>query len=109
LRVDGAPWRVAQAADDASTEIVVPLLESAHDGAVVGLRMDAPHGVLALLHAGNEPRHAVLQVEVQGEPAVAFGTLDVKRPWLALPFVHDGHLWVHHPDLPQAVGWKLGL
>ena len=44
LRIEGEPWRTAQVADDASTEIVAPLLESTHDGAVVGLRMDAPHG-----------------------------------------------------------------
>ena len=108
-RIDGDPWRPAQAADRASTEIVVPLLESAHDGTVVGLRMDAPDGVLALLHAGDEPRRALLQVESPDQAAEPFGRLEVKRPWLALPFVHDGHLWVHHPDLPQAVGWKLAL
>jgi hypothetical protein len=106
LRIEGDPWRAAQA-DDASTEIVAPLLESAHDGAVVGLRMDAPHGVLALLHARNEPLRAVLQIEVQGRQAVPFGTLDVKSPWLTQLFVHDGHLWVDHPDLPQVLGWKL--
>jgi hypothetical protein len=109
LRIEGDPWRAAQAADHASTEVVAPLLESAYDGAVIGLRMDAPDGVLALLHARNEPRRAVLQVEAQGRHAVPFGTLDVKRPWLALLFVHDGHLWVDHPDLAQAVGWKLAL
>ena len=108
-RIDDGPWRSVQAgSSDASTEIVVPLLESAQDGAVVGLRMDAPHGVLALLQAGNEPSRAILQVEVQGRPAVSFGTITVKRPWLALLFVHDGHLWVHHPELAQPAGWKLG-
>ena len=108
-RIQEDPWRGAQAADDASAEIVVPLLESAHDGAVVGLRMNAPHGVLALMQGGNEPTRAILQVEVQGRPAVSFGAIAVKRPWAALLFVHDGHLWVLHPDLPQALGWKLGL
>jgi hypothetical protein len=100
---------VVEAADQATTEVVVPLLESAHDGAVIGLRMDAPHGALALLQGRNEPRRAVLQVELRGRPAVPFGTLDVKRPWLALLFVFDGHLWVSHPDVPQVVGWRLGF
>jgi hypothetical protein len=108
-RVDDGPWRESQAGDDASAEIVLPLLESAHDRAVVGLRMEAPHGMPALLNAGNQPSRAILQVEVQGRPAVSFGAIAVKRPWLALLFVHDGHLWVHHPDLAQALGWKLGL
>jgi len=107
LRIDGDPWRAVRAPDHARTEIVAPLLESACDGAVVGLRMDAPDGVRALLHAADAPRRAVLQVEVRGRPAVPFGTLDVRSPWLAQLFVHDGYLWVGHPDLPQAVGWKL--
>lgn len=107
LRTDCEPWRKAQAADHTSTEIVVPMLESARDGAVVGLRMAAPQGVLALLHASDEPRRAALQVEVQGRQAVQFGTLHVKRPWLMQLFVYDRHLWVGHPDLSQPVGWKL--
>ncbi|WP_427913126.1 hypothetical protein ACPWT1_21300 [Ramlibacter sp. MMS24-I3-19] len=107
LRIDGEPWRTADAMDHPSTQIVAPMLESARDGAVVGLRMDAPQGVLALLHGSNELRRGVLQVEVQGQHVVPFGTVDVNRPWLTQLFVHDGHLWVSHPDLPQAVGWKL--
>lgn len=108
-RLEGDPWRAARPVECASTDFVAPLLESARDGAVVGLRMDAPHGVPALLRAGNEPTRAVLQVEVPGGPALPFGTIEVKRPWLAQPFVYDGHLWVAHPELPQALGWKLAL
>lgn len=107
LRIDGDPWRTVPQGDE-SSDIVVPLIESAQDGAVIGLRMDAPAGLLALLHARTEPRPAVLQVELRGAPAVAFGTLEVERPWLALPFVYEGHLWVHHPELPQVAGWRLG-
>lgn len=104
-RIDDGRWRRAQ--DDAPAEVVVPLLESAHDGGVVGLRMEARHGVLALPQSGNEPSRAFLQIEVEGQPAVSFGEIVVKRPWLTLLFVHDGHLWVHHPDLARALGWRL--
>ena len=104
-RVPDAPWRGAQSGNDESAEIVVPLLESAHDGAVVGLRMNAPRGVLV----GNEPTRAILQLDVQDRPAVSFGAIAVKRAWSALLFVYDGHLWVHHTDLAQPLGWKLGL
>ena len=93
--------------NDVSAEAVAPLLESSRDGAVVGLRMHAPDGVLALLNAGDEPRRAVLQIEVRGKPAMPFGAIEVKRPWLAQLFVYDGHLWVAHPDMPQALGWQL--
>lgn len=105
VRTDGVPWAEADVA--ASSEIVVPLLESAHDGAVIGLKMDAPRGLLAVLQGGHEPKRALLQVELPGRPAVAFGGIAVKRPWVALPFVHEGHLWLHHPDLLQVPGWKL--
>lgn len=108
-RIDDAPWRAAQPGEAGTAEIVLPLLESTHDGAVVGLRMDARNGALALLQAGNELRRATLQVEVQGRPAVPFGTIAVKRAWLALLFVYDGHLWVYHPDLVQALGWELAV
>lgn len=108
-RTDDGPWQAAPAAEGASAEVVLPLLESAHDGAVLGLRMDAPYGLPALLQAGNEPRRAILQLEMRGQPAVSFGAIAVKRPWLALPFVHDGHLWIHHPDLAQALGWTLAV
>lgn len=108
-RIDGEPWRPTSTPEEDSTDVVLPLLESLHDGAVLGLRIEAPHGVPALLHGQREPRRAVLQVELQGQPATAFGTLHVRKPWLALPFVHDGHLWVDHPDLPQVAGWELAV
>ena len=102
-RIDDGRWRRTQA--DGPAEVVVPLLESAQDGVVLGLRVEARHGVPA--HLGNEPSRAILQVEAEGQPAVSFGEIVVTRPWLALPFVHDGHLWIHHPDLARALGWQL--
>jgi hypothetical protein len=69
--------------------------------------MEAPQGLVALLYSGNERRRAVLQIEAEGRPAVSFGEIVVTRPWLALLFVDDGHLWVHHPELAETPGWKL--
>jgi hypothetical protein len=107
--IDGDPWTAAPPpTDDDAAAIVAPLLESAVDGAVVGLRMAAPGGLLAVLDSADEPCRAVLQVEAPGHAPVPFGTLDVKSPWLASLFVHEGHLWVTHPELPRAHGWKLG-
>ena len=107
-RIEGDPWREPPPVSDGpSSEVVVPLIESELERAVVGLRMDAPQGVLALLESNSKRHSAVLQLQAENRPAVLFGTINVARPWLASLFVYDAHLWVYHPELPQALGWKL--
>jgi hypothetical protein len=107
LRIEGDPWTGTEhVVNKSSSEIVVPLIESERSGAVVALRVDAPHGVLALLDSEDTHR-AVLQVQAENRVEVRFGALSITRPWLTSVFVHDAHLWVDHPGLPQALGWKL--
>lgn len=107
-RIEGDPWReLPQAFDGASSKMVVPLIESAVEHAVVGLRIDAPQGAFALLESDTETHRAVLQLQADNHADVLFGTLEVTRPWLASLFIYDAHLWVYHPELPQALGWKL--
>lgn len=107
-RIEADPWREPiHAFTGAPSEVVVPLIESELGRAVVGLRIDAPQGVPALLEATEERHRAVLQLQAQNRADVLFGTLNVRRPWLASLFVYDAHLWVYHPELPQALGWKL--
>jgi hypothetical protein len=107
-RIDGDPWREPeQVVDEASSEIVVPLIESELERAVVGLRIDAPQGVLALLESDEERHSAILQLQAENRDAVLFGSLNVTRPWLTSLFIYDAHLWVYHPELTQAFGWKL--
>ena len=106
-RIEGDPWwEPEQVFDGASSEVVVPLIESELERAVVGLRIDAPQGVLALLES-KERHRAVLQLQAENRADVSFGTLSVTRPWLASLFVYDAHLWVYHPELSRALGWKL--
>lgn len=107
-RIESDPWRQPiHAFTGSPSEVVVPLLESDLARAVVGLRIDAPQGVLSLLDSTRERHRAVLQLQAQNRPDVQFGTLVVTRPWLASLFVYDAHLWVYHPELPQALGWRL--
>jgi hypothetical protein len=107
-RIQGDPWKEPKRlSSGASSEVVLPLIESELERAVVGLRIDAPQGVLALLESSQEEHRAVLQLQAEGRPEVRFGTLSVTRPWLTSLFVYDAHLWVYHPELPQALGWKL--
>ena len=106
-RIEADPWRQPVHGAGASSEVVVPLIESELGRAVVGLKIDAPQGIVALLESSEERYRAVLQLQAQNRPDVLFGTLNVTRPWLASLFVYDAHLWVYHPDLPQALGWRL--
>jgi len=106
-RIVGDPWKEpTRGAGAASSHVVVPLIESDPARAVVGLRMDAPQGILALLASG-EPHRAVLQLQGEDGAEVRFGALNVTRPWRATLFVYDAHLWVYHRELPQALGWRL--
>ena len=93
--------------DAAPSELVIRLLESELERAAIGLRINAPRGVLALLESVEEKHRAVLQFQAANRPDVPFGTLCVARPWLASLFVYDACLWVYHPELPQALGWTL--
>lgn len=107
-RIEGDPWRTPPPGlDGASTQVVVPLIESEFDGVVIGLRIDAPRGFLSLLESGRDRHRAVLQLHEVKRTEVPFGTISVTRPWLASLFIYDGHLWVHHPELPQPLGWQL--
>jgi hypothetical protein len=48
-----------------------------------------------------------LQLQAENGATVLFGSLNVTRPWLVSLFIYDAHLWVYHPELTQAFGWKL--
>jgi hypothetical protein len=108
-RIEGDPWKEPQHVvdDGASSEVVVPLLESELERAVVGLRIEAPLGVLALLESDKTRYRAVLQLQAENGAEVLFGTLSVTRPWLTSLFIYDAHLWVYHPELSHALGWRL--
>jgi len=106
-RIVGDPWRPLETgAQEQTSEIVIPLIESELNRAVLGLRVEAPRGVLALLQS-DEKHRAVLQLQAENRDDALLGTLTVSRPWLTSVYVYDAHLWVYHPDLPQALGWKL--
>lgn len=107
-RVEGGPdVQPAHVSGRTSSQVVVPLIESEHERAVVGLRIDAPDGVLALLDSNEEEHLAVLQLQAESRADVLFATLEVARPWLASLFVYDAHLWMYHPALAEVSGWKL--
>lgn len=106
-RIEGDPWKEPEPdADKGSSEVLLPLIESQVRHGVVGVRVNAPRGVTALLES-EETTDAVLQYQEDNHPAVSFGSLRVAKPWLASVFIYDARLWIYHWDLPQPLGWKL--
>ncbi len=47
------------------------------------------------------------KLEWLGEQSVELDRLQVARPWEIRCFVHQQHLWVHHPDWTTLRGWRL--
>jgi hypothetical protein len=47
------------------------------------------------------------KLEWQGEQSVELDRLQLARPWEIRCFVHQHHLWVHHPDWNTLRGWRL--
>lgn len=106
-RIKGDPWLDPEHAVEAnSDEVVLPLLESARQAAVLGLVVESTSGVTALLESKDRQR-AELQFQADNSPDLRFFTLLVARPWRARVFVYDQRLWIYHPDLPYAYGWDL--
>lgn len=106
-RLGGEPWLEPEHAFDASShEVVVPLLESAHDDAVLGLVIEAESGVGELMRS-RERKRAVLQLQSDARSDARFFTLTAARPWRSRAFVYDGCLWLFHPDAGRIGGWAL--
>jgi hypothetical protein len=106
-RMKGDPWMdPPDASDSSSNDIVVPLLESSMQGAVLGLVVDAERGVTALLES-NERQRAVVQFQSDHSADVQFQTLIVAMPWRTRVAVYDGCVWMYHPDLQVIVGTEL--
>lgn len=107
IRQKQAPWIDPEHGSDAETSAVFfPLVESATDTAVVGLRMEGPHGLEALL-ASPERVRAVLEVHSDQHPDMGLLVVSVSAPWAGRVFVHGRVLWFYHPELTQIVGWDL--
>jgi len=106
-RMKGEPWLDPADANDAnSTDVFIPIVESAAYGAVLGLVVEAKSGVAALLES-TERQRAVVQLESDSRADVRFQTLIVPMPWRARAFVFDGCLWIYHPALQAILGTEL--
>lgn len=101
------PWRPVEHADDSrGSQVLLPLLESEEEGAVLGLRMPAPEGLSSLFGSDDTVRCTLLLDDPRATEH-EFATLAVRQPWRTRLFVHDGLLWAYHPELRHIDGWRL--
>ncbi|MFM8333604.1 MAG: hypothetical protein ACKN9T_18150 [Candidatus Methylumidiphilus sp.] len=101
----GPPWSEPEVAyGGQSNDVVIPLLEAANEAALC-VRVDWVKGLDALF-ASATPHLARFEL-IGRNGSVAFFTQKLPKPWLAQPFVHDGWLYLYHPDLKMIPGWKL--
>lgn len=101
------PWRLAEHADDSrGSQVLLPLLESEEQGAVLGLRMPAADG-LSSLFGSDEGVSCTLLLDDPHTTEHEFATLAMRQPWRTRLFIHDGLLWAYHPELRHIDGWRL--
>ena len=105
-RTNLPPWEEPSHGDDAgSNEFVIPLLEAAESGQVLGMRLLAP-GAIANTLASIERIRAELILEDRSGSVVSH-TLSAQEPWDIRLFVHDHTLWAYHARLRRLEGWRL--
>lgn len=101
------PWDDPEHGSDAdSRALFVPMLESAVDAAVLGVRIDTTDGLEATLGSAERVR-AIVELHSDRRLETRLYTLNVPTPWQGRAFVHDGTLWLYHPELKSVVGWEL--
>lgn len=100
------PWREPEQGDDSGTdEVVLPLLESGHNSAVIGLRIETTQGIVSMLQSNDRMRvDFVLEDDTS---QTTFYTCAVMKPWRMRVFIHEGRLWAYHPDMQKIKGWDL--
>lgn len=105
--MQGDPWHDPQDSRQENLSIaLIPILESALRGTVLGLVVDAADGMMTLLES-QERQTAVLQLRTHASADLRFLTVQVPAPWRTRAFVFDGCLWVYHPELLSIRGTEL--
>ncbi|MGB3392387.1 MAG: hypothetical protein WA956_01335 [Stenotrophomonas sp.] len=101
------PWDDPEHGSDANSRaLFIPMLESAVDAGVLGVRIDTTDGLEATLGSSERVR-AIVELHSDRRLETRLYTLNVPSPWQGRVFVHDDTLWFYHPDLKSIVGWEL--
>lgn len=107
-RLEGEPWNEIRVAPGCHQldEAVVPILESVTDKSLLVLRVDHKEGPESFLN--NRGAYLTrFQVFEQHDDNRGFYSFRLTEPWIASAFIHEGALFIYHPDLPSIPGWPL--
>ena len=103
------PWQEPEHGDDGGKGMVVlPLLESAVEAAVLGIEIEFNRGLDELLDS-RERLHATLLVQADNHADLRLLRFVAAQPWAGRVFIHDGLLWFYHPEWSRIEGWRLDV
>ena len=101
------PWEDPERGSDAdSGALFVPILESAVDAGVLGVRIQTTNGLETTLASGERIR-SVLELHSDRKAETGLQVLNLAKPWLGRAFIHEHTLWFYHPELKWLAGWEL--
>jgi hypothetical protein len=108
-RFAGEPWIDPEQGDDSTTsEVIIPLVESANagsPGSVIGVKIESHEALEKLLDSDQRMRAELVYDD--GTSTTPFHTFAAVEPWRMRLFRHKGMLWAYHPKLSRIDGWAL--
>lgn len=102
------PWLEPEHGDDGGTDnVVLPLLESTVNDAVLGLKLETTAALADLLCSDARMRAELVLDDKSSQ--TTFYNIIVAEPWRLRFFVYAGKLWAYHPNLNRLDGWTLQI
>lgn len=105
-KTSSPPWEEPEHSNDtASSDFIVPLLESSTGEAVIGLRLMSASGIADALESKERVQYTLCFEDTDHD--VAFALASVQEPWRIRLFIHNNVLWAYHAQARQIEGWRL--
>lgn len=98
------PWEDVNAEADTAAKVIVPLVEHDSEDLAVCAEVDWSGGVGAMLSA---PGKVQGRFALRGSVNRDILNFDMYRPWEAVIFVWNRHLFLSHPSFDGIPGWRL--
>lgn len=108
-RLTAPPWEDPELVHFAAyenDEAVVPLLESVASDDLLVLRADHLASAAEFFERG-EAIPTRFQIFRQQPDNQGFHAAKIHAPWKTHVFIHDGHLFLYHPEMKALLGWKI--